>query len=110
MPGNSFTDLARHLSQDDLQGLFETVGKARAEAGLPPAVLKEVPQAAATSVWAAIVADKDDIGGRYLEDCAIAPIDDMPNPFANGVKSYALDADKARQLWAKSEEWIGAAS
>ncbi|MGV6874055.1 SDR family NAD(P)-dependent oxidoreductase [Pseudochelatococcus sp. B33] len=110
MPGNSLTALPRHLAQEDLQGLFETVGKARAEARLPPAELKEIPQAAATSVWAAVVADKDEIGGHYLEDCAVAPIDDTPNPFADGVRSYALDADKARRLWAKSEEWISAAS
>ncbi|MCK0473663.1 SDR family NAD(P)-dependent oxidoreductase [Halalkalibacter sp. APA_J-10(15)] len=32
MPGNSLTDLPRHFSQEDLQGLFENVGKARAEA------------------------------------------------------------------------------
>jgi len=110
MPGNSLTDLARHFAQEDLQGLFETVGKARAEAGLPPAELKEIPQAAATSVWAAVVADTDEIGGRYLEDCAVAPINDTPNPFADGARLYALDADKARQLWAKSDELIDAAS
>lgn len=109
MPGNSLTDLPRHFSQEDLQGLFENVGKARAEAGLPPAELKEIAQAAATSVWAAVVANKDEIGGRYLEDCAVAPIDDSPNPFADGVRSYALDANKAERLWAKSEEWISAA-
>ncbi|MEI1247130.1 SDR family NAD(P)-dependent oxidoreductase [Rhizobium aouanii] len=110
MPGNSLTDLPRHLRQEDLQRLFETVGKARAEAGLPPAELKDIPQVAATSVWAAVVADKDEIGGHYLEDCAVAPINDTPNPFADGVRSYALDADKAKRLWAKSEELIEAAS
>lgn len=109
MPGNSLTDLPRHFSQEDLQGLFETVGTARAEAGLPPPELKEISQAAATSVWAAVVADKDEIGGRYLEDCAVSPVNDTPNPFADGVRSYALDADKARQLWMKSEELISAA-
>lgn len=109
MPGNSFTGLADHLAQEDLQQLFEAVGKARAEAGLPPGEMKEIPQAAATSVWAAVVADKDEIGGHYLEDCAIAKIDDTPNPFADGVRLYALDADTARQLWAKSEELISAA-
>ncbi|MDQ8733256.1 SDR family NAD(P)-dependent oxidoreductase [Paenibacillus sp. LHD-38] len=108
MPGNSLTDLPRHFSQEDLQGLFETVGKARAEAGLPPAEFKEIAQAAATSVWAAVVADKEEIGGRYLEDCAVAPIDDTPNPFADGVRSYALDANKAERLWAISEEMVGA--
>ncbi len=110
MPGNSLTDLPRHFSPEDLQGLLQTVDAARTEAGLPPKELKEIPQAAATSVWAAVVANKDEIGGHYLEDCAIAPINDTPNPFADGVRSYALDANKAKQLWAKSEELISAAS
>ncbi|CAA9309702.1 Putative oxidoreductase [uncultured Leptolyngbya sp.] len=110
MPGNSLTDLPRHFSPEDLQGLLQTVDAARTEAGLPPKELKEIPQAAATSVWAAVVANKDEIGGHYLEDCAIAPIDDTPNPFVDGVRSYALDANKAKQLWAKSEELISAAS
>jgi NAD(P)-dependent dehydrogenase (short-subunit alcohol dehydrogenase family) len=107
MPGNSLTDLPRHFSQEQLQGLFATVGKVRAEAGLPPAVLKEISQAAATTVWAAVVADANEIGGKYLEDVAVGRVDDTPNPFADGVRSYALDADKAGQLWAKSEEMIG---
>ncbi|MBD2072351.1 SDR family NAD(P)-dependent oxidoreductase [Phormidium sp. FACHB-592] len=110
MPGNSLTDLPRHFSPEDLQELLQTVDAARTEAGLPPKELKEIPQAAATSVWAAVVADKDEIGGHYLEDCAVAPINDTPNPFADGVRSYALDANKAKQLWAKSEELISAAS
>jgi NAD(P)-dependent dehydrogenase (short-subunit alcohol dehydrogenase family) len=108
MPGNSLTDVARHFSPEELQNLFSTVGKARADAGLPPGELKEVSQAAATSVWAAVVADGDEIGGRYLEDCAVAAADDLPNPFADGVRSYALDAERAEQLWAKSEELINA--
>ncbi|SEN15141.1 NAD(P)-dependent dehydrogenase, short-chain alcohol dehydrogenase family [Duganella sp. CF517] len=110
MPGNSLTDLPRNFSQQELQGLFATVGKARADAGLPPSELKDISQAAATSVWAAVVADKDEIGGRYVEDCAVAPVNDTPNPFADGVRSYALDADSAARLWAKSEALIGVAS
>ncbi|MDF2097521.1 SDR family NAD(P)-dependent oxidoreductase [Aquibaculum arenosum] len=109
MPGNSGgTGLTRHLSVDDVQGLLDNVGKARADAGLTPAELKDVPQAAATSVWAAFVADADLIGGHYLEDCSVAPIDDTPNPFADGVKSYALDVRRAGQLWAASEDLITA--
>lgn len=109
MPGNSMTDLARHLAPEMLQGLFETVGKARSDAGLPPPALKSIPQVAATSVWAAVVADKDAIGGQYLEDCAVAPVNDLPNPFADGVRSYALDPARAAALWARSEEWIARA-
>lgn len=106
MPGNSITDLPRHFSPEQLQELFETVGKARADAGLPPAELKDVSQAAATSVWAAVVANGDEIGGRYLEDCAVAPINDTPNPFADGVMSYALDANNAKNLWVQSEKLV----
>lgn len=68
-----------------------------------PGQLKDVGQAAATSVWAAVVADADEIGGRYLEDCAVAPVNDSPNPFADGVRSYALDTGRAEQLWAKTQ-------
>ncbi|NLS21057.1 SDR family NAD(P)-dependent oxidoreductase [Rhizobium sp. P40RR-XXII] len=109
MPGNSLTDLPRHFTAEELQGLFKTVGDARAEAGLPPAELKEIPQAAATSVWAAVVTDKDEIGGKYLEDCTIAPVNDTASPFADGVRSYALDVEKAEQLWAKSEQLVDGA-
>ncbi|AWB25767.1 MULTISPECIES: SDR family NAD(P)-dependent oxidoreductase [Alphaproteobacteria] len=109
MPGNSLTDLPRNFSEEELNGLFQTVGNARAEAGLPPAELKDVGQAAATTVWAAVVADGDEIGGRYLEDVRVATVDDTPNPFADGVRSYALDEGKARQLWARSEALVGAA-
>jgi NAD(P)-dependent dehydrogenase (short-subunit alcohol dehydrogenase family) len=107
MPGNSLTDLPRNFSEQELQGLFETVGKARAEAGLPAARLKEISQAAATTVWAAVVADKDQIGGKYLEDVAVATVNDTANPFADGVRLYALDAAKAAQLWTKSEQLVG---
>jgi hypothetical protein len=67
-------------------------------------------QAAATSVCAAVIADANEIGGKYLEDCAVAPVNDTPNPFADGVRSYALDTGKAGQLWAKSEAITGAMS
>ncbi len=110
MPGNALTNLPQFLSQETLQGLFETVGKARSEAGLPPPELKEISQAAATSVWAAVVANKDEIGGRYLEDCAVAPVVDMTNPFADGVRSYALDPAKAAKLWARTDELVRAAA
>jgi NAD(P)-dependent dehydrogenase (short-subunit alcohol dehydrogenase family) len=106
MPGNSLTNLPRNFTQEQLQGLFATVGKAREEAGLPPAELKSVAQAAATSVWAAVVARGDEIGGRYLEDCGVAGINDLETPFADGVRSYALDVATAEALWAKSEEMI----
>lgn len=108
MPGNSLTNLPRNFSDEALQGLFATVGKAREDAGLPPAELKSVEQAAATSVWAAVVADGDTIGGQYLEDCGVAQVNDLENPFADGVRLYALNEKRAEALWAASQAMIEA--
>ena len=42
----------------------------------------------------------------YLDDCHIAPInDDAATP--GGVRSYALDPEAAKRLWAVSEEMVG---
>ena len=60
--------------------------------------LKSVPQGAATSVWAGFVADADEVGGRYCEDCAVAPVIDDPTT-SPGVMRYALDPDTAAALW-----------
>lgn len=110
MPGNSVTNLVRHLAQEDLQGLLESVAKARADAGLPPPMLKDVAQAAATTVWAVVVADKEEIGGKYLEDCAIAPVHDTPNPFADGARAFALDPERAKRLWDETQALIDKAT
>ncbi len=67
---------------------------------------KTVHQGAATSVWAAVVASADDVGGRYCEDCHVAEIDDDPDHRAS-VRSYALDPERAQALWARSEEMVG---
>ena len=65
-----------------------------------------MPQGAATSVWTAFVADPDAIGGRYCEDCSVSPVLDG-KPKVPGVMAYALDADAAQRLWARSEELVG---
>ncbi len=67
---------------------------------------KTVPQGAATSVWAGLVASGEEVGQRYCEDCHIAEVDDDPGHHA-GVRSYALDTERARALWARSEGMVG---
>jgi len=52
-----------------------------------------------------VVALADEVGGRYCEDCHVAEI--VPDPASRkGVKPYALDPDRAKALWAKSEEMV----
>ena len=53
-----------------------------------------------------IIAAADDVGSRYCEDCHVAELiegDDI----RRGVRGYALDPDRAKALWAKSEEMVG---
>ena len=63
-------------------------------------------QGAATSVWAGFVADAETVGGRYCEDCHVAEVVTDPH-LRGGVRGYALDADRARGLWAVSEGLVG---
>jgi NAD(P)-dependent dehydrogenase (short-subunit alcohol dehydrogenase family) len=98
-PGGIVTDLGRHLTEETMNVLIETRGDRHFE-------WKTVPQGAATSVWAGFVADPGEIGGRYCEDCAVAPVIDDPND-QPGVMGYALDPDTAAALWTRSEELVG---
>ena len=86
------------------------MNKQLASEGKPPFQWKTIPQGAATSVWAAVVAPVDEIGGRYCADCHVGPI--APEHIAitgvsDGVRAYALDAKSAEALWKKSEELVG---
>ncbi len=105
-PGGIQTELSRHLSREAAQALIDRINAANRATGQPDFVFKTIPQGAATSVWAGAVASAQEVGGRYCEDCQVAEIVSDP---ANrkGVKPYALDPERAKALWAKSEEMVG---
>jgi NAD(P)-dependent dehydrogenase (short-subunit alcohol dehydrogenase family) len=105
-PGVIQTELSRHMSPQALQALMERVASGRPK-DAPPFVWKSIPQGAATSVWAGVVAAPDAVGGRYCEDCHVAEVvaDDPNNP--GGVRAYALDPERAKALWAASEAMVG---
>jgi NAD(P)-dependent dehydrogenase (short-subunit alcohol dehydrogenase family) len=67
---------------------------------------KTAAQGAATPIWAAFVAPADDAGGRYAEDCHFAAVSDDPAVSA-GVRSYALDLERAEALWLESLHMVG---
>ncbi|MFS1286901.1 SDR family NAD(P)-dependent oxidoreductase [Pseudomonas piscis] len=103
MPGAiAETELGRHADVGVFQALLEDMQRA----GAPELLYKTVSQGAATSVWAAVVAKPDEIGGRYCEDCAVAPVTDGAS-VRYGAMAYALDQSRARQLWALSETLVG---
>ncbi len=108
-PGVIQTELARHMSAEALQGLIDQINAANAASGQPPLTVKSIPQGAATSVWAGVVAPADEVGGRYCEDCHVAETVDAGEDagIRGGVRAYALDPERAKALWAKSEEMVG---
>jgi NAD(P)-dependent dehydrogenase (short-subunit alcohol dehydrogenase family) len=103
-PGGIMTELGRYQSEADIQKLLEASGL-----DLSTFEWKTIPQGAATSVWAGVVADADAVGGRYCENCHVTTnvTEGQISAVAEGVRPYALDAERAKALWAKSEEMVG---
>jgi NAD(P)-dependent dehydrogenase (short-subunit alcohol dehydrogenase family) len=109
-PGGIHTELARHMEPGQLQAMVDQISKQVAAEGKGPFQFKTIPQGAATSVWAGVVAASDEIGGRYCENCHVGNIvaDDVAiSPISEGVRAYALDPANAEALWKKSEELVG---
>lgn len=105
-PGGIQTELSRHMSPEVLQQLIDRMNAGRAPGAPPAFTYKTIPQGAATSVWAGVVAKADEVGGKYCEDCHVAELVTDPD-FRGGVRPYALNPDTAKALWAKSEEMVG---
>ena len=105
-PGGIQTELSRHIGEEGVLQLMERINAATRAAGEPDFKFKTVPQGAATTVWAGVVAPADEVGGRYCEDCHVAVIEPDPARRA-GVKPYALNSETAKALWAKSEKMVG---
>lgn len=108
-PGGIKTELGRHVGQEALDGILTQINTELAEQGKASFEWKTIPQGAATSVWAGFVANADEIGGRYLENCHVTTniTDGYISAISEGVRPYALDAENAKALWAKSEELVG---
>jgi NAD(P)-dependent dehydrogenase (short-subunit alcohol dehydrogenase family) len=109
-PGGIHTELGRHMGEEQLSALVETINKQLASEGKGPFQFKTIPQGAATSVWTAVVASAEDVGGRYCENChasEVVPDNVVITPVSEGVRGYALDPVNAEALWRKSEQMVG---
>lgn len=109
-PGGIRTQLGRHLAPGAMEAMVQRVNEQLAAAGRPAHRFKSVPQGAATTVWAGVVADADAVGGRYCENCHLSPV--IPDDAApvgamdEGVRAYALDPTTAAALWSRAEEMV----
>jgi NAD(P)-dependent dehydrogenase (short-subunit alcohol dehydrogenase family) len=108
-PGGIQTELGRHLGTGQIQTIIEQMNKQLAAEGKESFQWKTIPQGAATSVWAGVVAPAGEIGGRYCENChvgKIVPDEVAISAISEGVRGYALDPASAQALWEKSEELV----
>lgn len=109
-PGGIMTELARHMAPGEIEAMVSRINEQAAAEGQKPFQFKSIPQGAATSVWAGVVAGADAVGGRYCENCRVSDVvpDDQPISLVNaGVRAYALDPARAEALWTKSEDMVG---
>lgn len=96
MPGGIWTNLQRHWPPDTLAAM-----KQQMAAGAHR-TMKTPEQGAATAVMLATSPLLGGVGGRYFDDCNEAPIVDEIIDGLHGVRAYALDPARARQLWTTS--------
>ena len=109
-PGGIQTELSRHMGRSREESWVEQLNKELALEGKPPFQFKTIPQGAATSVWTAVVASSEQVGGHYCENCHVGQlVADNANisAISEGVRGYALDPTNAEALWKKSEEMVG---
>jgi NAD(P)-dependent dehydrogenase (short-subunit alcohol dehydrogenase family) len=104
-PGTISTQLARHMSQEELAELAATIGASPTNSGW-----KTPEQGAATQVWAATSPQLEGMGGVYCEDCDIAEPAAKDTVLGSGVSGWATDPERAARLWKLSAEltWVDA--
>lgn len=106
-PGGIMTELSRHMTPEMVEAMRARLDSMRNADG-SPYQLKTIPQGAATSVWAGVVAPADEVGGRYCEDCHVGVLTEASTmDLSSGVRAYALDPERAKALWALSEQLVG---
>ena len=108
-PGGIRTELGRYVEPGRMEKIVEEINQQLSAKGEGSFQWKSIPQGAATSVWAAVVAPAEEIGAHYCENChvgRIVPDDVAITAISEGVRGYALDPNNAEALWKKSEELV----
>lgn len=98
------TGLSRHMSNEEIAA---TANAKPTDYRFVPSFVKSIEQGAATSVWCATSEQLNGKGGVYCADCDISPLVADDSQQTNGVRTWAIDAAMAAQLWALSKELTG---
>ena len=113
-PGMIFTELGRHMTEEDMASLMER-RKAQISADedsnssdnmMSP---KTVEAGAATTVWACVEKSLESQGGHYLADCELGvPLASEDSSRGScSMASHILDDKAAGELWELSEQLTG---
>lgn len=107
-PGGIFTNLQRHLPDEEMVGL----GWKNADGTIPDmiqAMFKTPEQGASTTVWAATAPKLEGKGGVYCEDCDIAPAATAGSQRWQHAREWICDDARAEKLWAMSDTFLASA-
>ena len=113
-PGMIFTELGRHMTEEDMASLMErrkaqisTDEDANSSDNMMSP--KTVEAGAATTVWACVDDTLDSQGGHYLADCQLGvPLaSEDSSPGSCSMAGHILDDMAAEKLWELSEELTG---
>lgn len=107
-PGGIFTDLQRHLPDEEMVAL----GWKNEDGTVPDrvkAMFKTPEQGASTTVWAATSPKLDGMGGVYCENCDVAQLADENSQRWEHVRTWACDEAGADRLWGMSEKMLAEA-
>jgi NAD(P)-dependent dehydrogenase (short-subunit alcohol dehydrogenase family) len=99
-PGGIWTPLQKHITPETLAGRKSAPGMDN--------IIKSTEQGAATAVWAAVASEWEGKGGKYLEDCQVAPqIKEDAMPQDRGHAKHAYNPEGEEQLWKDNEGMVG---
>src|SRR5580704_9036455 len=87
-PGVIQTELGRHMDPAMVKAMMDKLEKQLAAEGKRSFPWKTIPQGAATSIWAAVVAPAKEIGGKYCENCHVGHV--VPEDIAINPKSEEM--------------------
>ena len=96
-PGGIDTELSRHS-----QVIRERVRRPEFQR-----LLKSQEQGAATTVWAAVAAEWEGRGGKYLDDVSESEEVQENIPLAGGYVKAAFDPPTEKRLWVESLQMVG---
>lgn len=104
-PGGIFTNLQRHLPDEEMVVL----GWKNPDGTLPERIkasFKTPEQGASTTVWAATSPKLDGKGGVYCEDCDIAKAATPASQRYEHAREWISDDARAEKLWAMSDTFL----